>query len=405
MHTYEARVIADQATGRPLAGVRVAVEDAETGAPVQPYRDGAPVQLVTGAHGLITEWQTEDTTRRVALTAGPVRLTQWCLEALGDAASAWMLSRGEPGRGIQAITTSAADPQTATVTYTDGTTQSLQLPAGAAARSITSVGDPNAQGVFVITFSDGSTTSLTLPTPAVSWSGDRLTVGGKTGPSLTGPAPSIKIGTVTSGPTASATITGTPPDLTLGLVLPRADSGSAGLTITGPGRPDVPMTTAGKVPNPDTLPVGTQYISEDGASVGAFVWMKRPGGAWAVSVGDTGPRNVSSLITGAGVTVMASEPMTMRRVGDVVYFESGTISATSTGYRVIMAYPAGFGKSAPAAPVPLFQPWTDTSYNGIVNLHANGIYLRNSASLANCAGTGIYLTKNPWPTALPGTPA
>lgn len=88
MHTYEARVIADQATGRPLAGVRVTVEDAETGAPVQPYRDGAPVQLVTGAHGLITEWQTDDTTRRVALTAGPVRLTQWCEELVGASGEA-----------------------------------------------------------------------------------------------------------------------------------------------------------------------------------------------------------------------------------------------------------------------------------------------------------------------------
>lgn len=88
MHTYEARVIADQATGRPLAGVRVTVEDAETGAPVQPYRDGAPVQLVTGAHGLITEWQTDETTRRVALTAGPVRLTQWCTELIGASGQA-----------------------------------------------------------------------------------------------------------------------------------------------------------------------------------------------------------------------------------------------------------------------------------------------------------------------------
>lgn len=88
MHTYEARVIADQATGRPLAGVRVTVEDAETGVPVQPYRDGAPVQLVTGTYGLITEWQTDETTRRVALTAGSVRLTQWCEELQGTAADA-----------------------------------------------------------------------------------------------------------------------------------------------------------------------------------------------------------------------------------------------------------------------------------------------------------------------------
>ena len=88
MHTYAPRVIADQATGHPLAGVRVTVEDAETGAPVQPYRDGAPVQLVTGTYGLITEWQTDDTTRRVALTAGPVRLTQWCEELVGASGQA-----------------------------------------------------------------------------------------------------------------------------------------------------------------------------------------------------------------------------------------------------------------------------------------------------------------------------
>ena len=88
MHTYEARVIADQATGRPLAGIRVTVEDAETGVPVQPYRDGAPVQLVTGTYGLINEWQTDETTRRVALTAGPVRLTQWCEELIGASGQA-----------------------------------------------------------------------------------------------------------------------------------------------------------------------------------------------------------------------------------------------------------------------------------------------------------------------------
>ena len=104
MHTYEARVIADQATGRPLTGVRVTVEDAETGAPVQPYRDGAPVQLVTGAHGLITEWQTDDTTRRVALTAGPVRLTQWCVELVG--------ASGEAITELERLTTSHVERST-----------------------------------------------------------------------------------------------------------------------------------------------------------------------------------------------------------------------------------------------------------------------------------------------------
>lgn len=88
MHTYAARFVADQVTGRALAGVRVSVEDAETGLPVQTYRDGVPVSLVTGPNGLIPEWQTEKSTRRVTLTAGSVRLTRWCEEIHGTAADA-----------------------------------------------------------------------------------------------------------------------------------------------------------------------------------------------------------------------------------------------------------------------------------------------------------------------------
>ena len=112
MYTYAARVIADQATGRPLAGVRVVAEDAETGLPVQAYRDGEAVSLVTGAHGLIAEWQTEETTRRVALTAGSVRLTQWCEEVMGgaqdaaDRAEAAMWPKGALGdTDLNALTT------------------------------------------------------------------------------------------------------------------------------------------------------------------------------------------------------------------------------------------------------------------------------------------------------------
>lgn len=141
MHTYEARVIADQATGRPLAGIRVTVEDAETGAPVQPYRDGAPVQLVTGAHGLITEWQTDETTRRVALTAGPVRLTQWCEEIVGgaqaaaeraEAAAASVAGeRLDPGTDLDALTSGAYR----VISQADAATILNRPPAGVAAQA------------------------------------------------------------------------------------------------------------------------------------------------------------------------------------------------------------------------------------------------------------------------------
>lgn len=88
MHTYPECLFVDIATGRPLAGIRATLVDAETDAPVQAYRGGAPVTLVSGAHGLVDEFQTEDTTRRVRVTVGSRSLSSWCLEVEGTAADA-----------------------------------------------------------------------------------------------------------------------------------------------------------------------------------------------------------------------------------------------------------------------------------------------------------------------------
>ena len=90
MQNYDGGVVADEATGRPLVGRNVKVFDEETDAPVQVYREGIPVNLVSGAHGLIPQFQTEDSTRRVRIEVGPVRLRQWSQEmiAAGGAAVA-----------------------------------------------------------------------------------------------------------------------------------------------------------------------------------------------------------------------------------------------------------------------------------------------------------------------------
>ena len=85
---YDGGVVADQATGRPLMGQPVKIFDEETDAPIQAYREGQPVTLVTGAHGLIPQFQTEDSTRRVRIEVGPVRLRQWSQEMIASAAAA-----------------------------------------------------------------------------------------------------------------------------------------------------------------------------------------------------------------------------------------------------------------------------------------------------------------------------
>ena len=218
--------------------------------------------------------------------------------------------RGESGRGVASIT---AEGETATVAYTDGTSSTLTLPSGPA-------GEPGRDGVDGAPGVDGrdGRDGQDGRTPALSWQGTALAVDGVPGPDLRGPAgkdgragvdgsagrdgapgpaPSIKIGTVASGTTPSATITGTSPDLTLGLVLPKGDRGDKGETgppgvvssassyvLVGPGRPDTPSTTGGVITGNE--PVGAEYRSTDGANVGAFVWMKRPGNKWVVMSGE-----------------------------------------------------------------------------------------------------------------------
>ena len=66
------------------------------------------------------------------------------------------------------------------------------------------------------------------------------------------------------------------------------------MLVVGPGRPDAPTTTGMTSAALAALPVGCEYRSTDGASVGAWAWRKL-GTGWRVTVGDTGWRDVKSL--------------------------------------------------------------------------------------------------------------
>ena len=240
-----------------------------------------------------------------------------------------------------------------------------------------------------------------------------------------GPAPSIKIGTVTSGTTPSATITGTSPDLTLGLVLPKGDRGDRGETgapgvvssassyvIVGPGRPDVPSTTAGTITGAE--PVGAEYRSTDGTQVGAYVWMKRPGGKWEVTDGDTGWRRVAP---DAGITKGA---IFFRRMADrtIVEFRGGdwngiAIGPLTSNYTSWLAptpgVPEGF---RPSTPIPCVITDDGKTIIGVVVVAGTFDSNRVQASGTKATATAVakvqpanYPTADPWPSTLPGSPA
>ena len=132
---------------------------------------------------------------------------------------------------------------------------SAKAASASAAQADTSAGEASSSAEAAAssaTRAEGAATTLNADAREF---GDRVRSGEFTGEP--GPAPSIKIGTVTSGTTPSATIKGTSPDLTLDLVLVKGGQGDKGdpgapgvvssassYVIVGPGRPDVPSTTA-----------------------------------------------------------------------------------------------------------------------------------------------------------------
>ena len=109
--------------------------------------------------------------------------------------------------------------------------------------------------------------------------------------------------------------------------------------LTGPGRPDQPATTGGIITGSE--PVGTAYISTDGAGVGAWTWRKRPSG-WTVTDGDTGWRDLSGLLVNGWTGTLI-----VRRVGSRVELQAphstiGRLDGSAATSSVVTPYPAGF---------------------------------------------------------------
>ena len=120
---------------------------------------------------------------------------------------------------------------------------------------------------------------------------------------------------------------------------PGALADASAYVITGPGRPDTPATTGGIITGSE--PVGSEYRSTDGAGVGAYVWMKRPGGRWEVSEGDTGWRNVKATLNDNIANANTGLSVGMRRIGNVCEFYAYGLPHNAGGF-LFKSYPQGF---------------------------------------------------------------
>lgn len=249
-------------------------------------------------------------------------------------------AKGTPGPAGASVTGAVDNgDQTVSFTLSDGTeTEAVPIPPGPAGVGVASISDPDDESRVTITYTDGSTSTVQAivgkpggdgHTPEISWDGTALVIDGEQGPDLKGkPGDPGKDSTV-PGPAPDVAWEGTrltvggetSPDLRGPAGTPggKGDPGNLGSTlIYGAGRPDVPssMSTETRA-SVNAAPNGAEFISTDGPQ-GAWKWQKQ-GTAWEVTVGDTGWRAISLPAPYAeGSTVR------VRREGRLVYAAHGT---------------------------------------------------------------------------------
>ncbi|MCT1430552.1 hypothetical protein M3G50_07270 [Brachybacterium muris] len=318
-----------------------------------------------------------------------------------------VLPPGPAGRGIASISDPDADSRV-TITFTDDTTTTVQAIRGADGHTPvitwegTSIVVDGEQGPD-LKGEPGADSTVPGPAPTVSWDGDRLVVEGAAGPSLTGPegpAPTVAwsgdrliVGGV-QGPSLTgpaSTVPGPP-----GQVLTPES-----MLVVGPGRPDAPTTTGLSAAQLTALPVGCEYRSTDGASVGAWVWQKRPTG-WVVTQGDT---RWVTLTPNEGVSL---DYLRMRRDGNRVTF-GFKLADASAGGKFIYTLPVGFrvgesGWYATTPMIPIYRGGTKTLIAGWrVTLHM--VWVGDGTPVGECMTEWSWITDDAWPATLPGTPA
>ena len=187
---------------------------------------------------------------------------------------------------------------------------------------------------------------------------------------------------------------------------------SASSTLTGPGRPDTPSTTGGIITGNE--PVGTEYRSTDGASVGAWVWRKRPGNKWEVTDGDTGWRE----ITATAVDPTASQPggrIFVRRLSPALASIRvlGLAPLSVDGVPMVETdwLPSGFRNQGPVM-FYLTDLGRGESKGGVAARLGNSAWWKyarplkiNTTAAADAKGEVVFTTTDPWPSTLPGTAA
>ena len=156
-----------------------------------------------------------------------------------------------------------------------------------------------------------------------------------------------------------------------------------------------------------TAPVGTEYTDTAGTN-GAHKWLKASGTGntgWIVTFGDTGVRNISSLLIN-GWAPSNSNRWTMRRINHTVHIGGYITGPSTTSDDVMTPIPSGFyGYDATGS----WREFSSSSTKAGVVLVQRGrsgvITLRGAAGGTNIFTSVTFSTTDAWPATLPGIPA
>lgn len=191
-----------------------------------------------------------------------------------------------------------------------------------------------------------------------------------------------------------------------GISGPKGDPGNLGATlIYGAGRPDITSTLT-----PETATTvasalsGAEFISTDGAGVGAWKWQKQ-GTIWRTTIGDTGWRTITDTIenfsTGAKYTI--SGQVQIRRVGTEISIRPAGESFRVQDPDIFIIIPLPPGYQARAG-----LPTYCFNQRDALFLSAETDRVRASSAPQSpwawpITYIGSYHTTDTWPVTLPGT--
>ena len=169
-----------------------------------------------------------------------------------------------------------------------------------------------------------------------------------------------------------------------------ADGIPVDLGYRGTGSPE------GKV----AAPVGAIY-TDTAATNGAIRWIKASGTGstgWRVEYGDTGMRDISASSTATDGSFV------VQRVGNLVWLFASTTTFDMSDGGTITTLPVGF---RPHRYVYTQTPsyWATDVLRTIRIITSGGVVVRGGTGSETLNFTFPFVTNDPWPTSLPGTPA